>query len=95
MATDTSTQQSSTGELSPIERYCLAIHVLFDCLRNEEDVGKAVRKSGTPREEIFVTTKVIILITATYLVSTIQLQVWNTSHGKEKTAKSLKESLRL
>ena len=29
-------------------------------LRNEEDVGNAIRKSGIPRKEIFVTTKVPI-----------------------------------
>jgi diketogulonate reductase-like aldo/keto reductase len=44
---------------------------------NEEDVGSAIRKSGIPREEVFITTK-----------------VWNSSHGKENTIKSLKESLR-
>lgn len=33
-------------------------HVLIDCTRNEAEVGSAVRKSGIPREEIFVTTKV-------------------------------------
>ena len=31
---------------------------MFAAFRNEKDVGKAVRKSGIPREEIFVTTKV-------------------------------------
>jgi diketogulonate reductase-like aldo/keto reductase len=46
--------------------------------RNEKDVGNAIRKSGIPREEIFVTTK-----------------VWNSSHGKENTAKALNDSLKL
>ena len=27
--------------------------------RNEEEVGSAIRKSGLPREEVFITTKVI------------------------------------
>lgn len=34
-------------------------HVLTDCIRNEAEVGSAVRKCGIPREEIFVTTKVM------------------------------------
>lgn len=33
---------------------------LINCTRNEAEVGSAVRKCGIPREEIFVTTKVIL-----------------------------------
>ena len=50
-------------------RYCLAAVFVVDplCLlacRNEKDVGNAIRKSGIPREEIFVTTKVAQLTPA-------------------------------
>ena len=36
--------------------------------RNEKDVGSAIRKSGIPREEIFVTTKVTLWLLC-YLLS--------------------------
>jgi diketogulonate reductase-like aldo/keto reductase len=32
------------------------------CFRNEEDVGKAIKESGIQRDNIFVTTKVVIKI---------------------------------
>lgn len=43
---------------------------------NEEGVGRAIRQSGIPREDIYVTTK-----------------LWNTEHGKEKTAAAFHASL--
>lgn len=33
------------------------LNMLNDILGNEEHVGKAIRESGVPREDIFVTTK--------------------------------------
>ena len=45
-------------------------------VRNEEDVGKAIKESGIPRDKLFVTTKVAIEIVCTvqgyclYCVST-------------------------
>ena len=68
-----------------------------DNYRNEEDVGKAVRKCGIPRDQIFVTTKVLHnsksrLVTLCGLL--IFVQLWDTEHGKEKTLKSCEKSIR-
>jgi 2,5-diketo-D-gluconate reductase A len=44
--------------------------------QNEEGVGEAVRQSGLPRDDVFVTTK-----------------VWNSSQGRERSARSFEKSL--
>ena len=58
--------------------------------RNEEDVGKAIMKSGIPRDQIFVTTKV-----STSSVSLVH-NVFSegSSHGKENTREALNQSLK-